>query len=236
MSALAKAEACYSHIEWREGWGDIKDPNSFARRYYAHQLWFKDKNQEGARCFECGVEERLPIDLIGVDLRGASLVEADLSHSVLKDADLRYTDMKYANLKSTNMMGTKVDYADLSGANMENSVIDLLSLKEQTKLWNGAILTGVVLHKDDMYFTENDSRKVLKRIAKEHGINARGLMHSALVSVVTVGVAGAMVLAVAFNNSALLSDENKEKIALMCSDKNAVEILPVADVCRELSP
>ncbi len=39
MTAVAKIEENYNHIECREGWGDVQNPNSFARRYHAHKLW-----------------------------------------------------------------------------------------------------------------------------------------------------------------------------------------------------
>ncbi len=221
MTAVAKIEENYNHIECREDWGDVQDPNSFARRYHAHKLWLKDKNQEGAARFICEVGEVLPKNLAGVDLRKADLIGANLKGANLRDANLE-------------------------GANLTNVKIYLVSLKNHTKLWNDTLLTGAILYDNGEYFTKKTSRKIIKEIAKEHGINVR-LGHPALVPAIAASAVGATILAlaVAFNNGSAPDektastqpvDNNSASAAVktICKDKDATEIPTVNAVCRKL--
>ncbi len=218
MSALTKIEAYYSHIEWRERWGNIDDSNSFARRYYAHKLWLQDKNQEGAARFVCEEGEKLPKDLIGVDLRYADL----------EGANLRYSDLSRANLTDANLTG---------------ATMDLDSLKKQTKLWNNAKLRNVLLFVNNYDLSIEESRIRIKELAKEHGIKARGLTNPMLAPIAMIVMMQAATIAVSFNNSSGLDDEALTQSAektnlkeLMCTDEKALKIKTVRDFCKSLSP
>ena len=253
MTAVAKIEENYNHIECREDWGDVQDPNSFARRYHAHKLWLKDKNQEGAARFVCKVGEVLPENLTGVDLRkailetadleGANLEGANLGGANLKDAHLLRANLEGANLEGANLEGAILGGANLEGANLKNVEIDLVSLKNETKLWNDALLAGAILYDNDEYFTKKTSRKIIKEIAKEHGINARLGSHPALVPAIAASAVGATILAlaVAFNNGSAPDEKtstqpvgNDADIRTICADGGAREHSTVNAVCRKL--
>ncbi|MEV6090974.1 pentapeptide repeat-containing protein [Streptomyces cellulosae] len=79
-----------------------------------------------------------PLNLCGVDLRGANLTGADLSHADMYGADLSGADLSGANLSHANLTGAGLTHAILSGGDLTDAVLTGAELTE-------AVLTGAVL-------------------------------------------------------------------------------------------
>ncbi len=56
--------------------------------------------------------------LVDAELRGADLHQADLRGADLRRADLRNADLRYADLRGARLEGTKLDYAKLEGTRL----------------------------------------------------------------------------------------------------------------------
>lgn len=62
-------------------------------------------------------------DLTGADLRGADLRGANLSRATLAEADLRGADLRGATLHGVDLQGASLDGALLGGANFQDAIL-----------------------------------------------------------------------------------------------------------------
>lgn len=77
----------------------------------------------------------LSVDLSKADLRGVSLVMADLTHAILRDADLSVADLtgadlRYADLRGANLVGARLIGTDLAGCDLRGT--DLRTAEDLT--------------------------------------------------------------------------------------------------------
>ena len=80
-------------------------------------------------------------DLRGADLSGANLRDANLHYAYLRDADLRGANLHYADLRDAYLRGADLRGADLSGANLRGANLRGADL-------HGADLRDAYLHGD----------------------------------------------------------------------------------------
>jgi uncharacterized protein YjbI with pentapeptide repeats len=94
------------------------------------------------------IDREAVIDLCGADLRGASLVLANLKRLNLGEADLRNADLRGANLSKAYLSGTNLMSADLTGANLGGA--DLFSANLNSTDLSMAYLRGATLNGADL--------------------------------------------------------------------------------------
>jgi hypothetical protein len=87
-------------------------------------------------------------DLSEADLRWANLRGADLSGAKLSEADLRWADLRWANLSGANLSGADLSRAKLSGANLRGA--DLRGAKLSEANLRGADLIEAKLSEADL--------------------------------------------------------------------------------------
>jgi uncharacterized protein YjbI with pentapeptide repeats len=81
------------------------------------------------------------IDLLGANLRGASLIRADLTGADLTGADLIRANLCKADLSGANLRGADLSGADLRGANLSRADLRGANLSRaigiRTLIWEG---------------------------------------------------------------------------------------------------
>ncbi len=114
-------------------------------------------------------DSQKPLRLWGIDLRGASLVKADLKNVILIGADLSGADLRFAKLNGANLEGAMLEKVRLNEANLNGAVM------VKSKLL-GTNLKGANLK--DANLEGADLRRVDLDGARLEGANLRGAFYS----------------------------------------------------------
>ncbi|KJH71386.1 pentapeptide repeat-containing protein [Aliterella atlantica] len=95
--------------------------DQFKKRYAAGERNFVNANLRGAALVQ--------VNLSAINLSWAKLNLADLSGANLSKADLISADLQEANLSGTDLTGANLSMADLRGANLLDAKLELACLR-----------------------------------------------------------------------------------------------------------
>ena len=69
------------------------------------------------------------LTIVGDNLQGANLKEANLQYANLQGANLKEANLQYANLQGANLRGTNLKGANLRGANLKEAILQGANLQ-----------------------------------------------------------------------------------------------------------